>query len=94
MAVVCAPRAAELHALLPVKEKADTAKLVISPMPGLIVTVDVETGQEVKAGEALLVVEAMKMENVIRAEKDGVIKSINVEPGASVAADELMIEFE
>ena len=53
-----------------------------------------ETGQEVKAGEALLVVEAMKMENVIRAEKDGVIKSINVEAGASVAADELMIEFE
>ncbi|MBO6876560.1 MAG: acetyl/propionyl/methylcrotonyl-CoA carboxylase subunit alpha [Maricaulis sp.] len=93
-AVVCTPRAAELHALLPVKEKADTAKLVISPMPGLIVSVDVETGQEVKAGEALLVVEAMKMENVIRAEKDGVIKSINVEAGASVAADELMIEFE
>jgi len=93
-AVVCTPRAAELHALLPVKEKADTAKLVISPMPGLIVSVDVETGQEVKAGEALLVVEAMKMENVIRAEKDGVIKTINVEAGASVAADELMIEFE
>ena len=93
-AVVCTPRAAELHALLPVKEKADTAKLVISPMPGLIVSVDVETGQEVKAGEALLIVEAMKMENVIRAEKDGVIKTITVEAGASVAADELMIEFE
>ena len=62
-------------------------------MPGLVVKVDVEAGQEVKAGEALLVVEAMKMENVIRAEKDGTIKSVNVEAGASVAADELMIEF-
>ncbi|WP_300553343.1 acetyl/propionyl/methylcrotonyl-CoA carboxylase subunit alpha [Maricaulis sp.] len=92
-ALVCTPRSAELHALLPEKEKADTAKLVISPMPGLIVKVDVEEGQEVKAGEALLVVEAMKMENVIRAEKDGTIKSVNVEAGASVAADELMIEF-
>ncbi len=93
-ALVCTPRSAELHALLPEKEKADTAKLVISPMPGLVVSIDVETGQEVKAGEALLVVEAMKMENVIRAEKDGTVKSVNVEPGASVAADELMIEFE
>jgi propionyl-CoA carboxylase alpha chain len=92
-ALVCTPRSAELHALLPEKEKADTAKLVVSPMPGLIVKVDVEEGQEVKAGEALLVVEAMKMENVIRAEKDGTIKSVNVEAGASVAADELMIEF-
>jgi len=93
-AIVCTPRSAELHALLPEKEKADTAKLVISPMPGLVVSVDVEEGQDVKAGEALLVVEAMKMENVIRAEKDGVVKSIKVEAGASVAADELMIEFE
>ena len=92
-ALVCTPRSAELHALLPEKAKADTAKLVISPMPGLVVKVDVEAGQEVKAGEALLVVEAMKMENVIRAEKDGTIKSVNVEAGASVAADELMIEF-
>ncbi|WP_300531860.1 acetyl/propionyl/methylcrotonyl-CoA carboxylase subunit alpha [Maricaulis sp.] len=92
-ALVCTPRSAELHALLPEKEKADTAKLVISPMPGLVVKVDVAEGQEVKAGEALLVVEAMKMENVIRAEKDGTIKSVNVEAGASVAADELMIEF-
>ncbi|MBR9826208.1 MAG: acetyl/propionyl/methylcrotonyl-CoA carboxylase subunit alpha [Alphaproteobacteria bacterium] len=94
VAIVCTPRSAELHALLPEKEKADTSKLVISPMPGLIVSVDVETGQDVKAGEPLLVVEAMKMENVIRAEKDGTVKAVNVEAGVSVAADELMIEFE
>ncbi len=93
-AIVCSPRSADLHALLPEKAKADTTKLVISPMPGLVVSVDVTAGQDVKAGEALLIVEAMKMENVIRAEKDGVVKSVNVAPGASVAADELMVEFE
>jgi propionyl-CoA carboxylase alpha chain len=94
MALVCSPRSAELHAILPEKEKADTSKLVTSPMPGLIVSIDLEVGQAVKAGEALVVVEAMKMENVLRAEKDGVIKTVNVEAGASVAADELMVEFE
>jgi len=67
---------------------------VTSPMPGLVVSVAVEPGQEVKAGEALMVVEAMKMENVLRAEVDGVIKMIACEAGASVAADELLIEFE
>jgi propionyl-CoA carboxylase alpha chain len=94
IALICTPRAAELHALLPEKEKADTAKRVVSPMPGLVVAVEAEEGQDVKAGEPLLVVEAMKMENVIRAEIDGVIKSISVEAGQSVAADELMVEFE
>jgi propionyl-CoA carboxylase alpha chain len=92
--LVCTPRAAELHARLPEKEPVDTAKLVTSPMPGLVVSIAVETGQEVKAGEALITVEAMKMENVLRAEVDGVIKQIACEPGASVAADELLIEFE
>ncbi len=93
-ALVCAPRTADLHAKLPEKEPVDTAKLVVSPMPGLVVSVAVEAGQSVKAGEALLVVEAMKMENVLRAEVDGVIKTVDAEPGASVAADELLIEFE
>jgi len=92
--LVCTPRAAELHARLPEKEPVDTTKLVTSPMPGLVVSVAVEPGQEVKAGEALMVVEAMKMENVLRAEMDGVIKMIACEAGASVAADELLIEFE
>jgi propionyl-CoA carboxylase alpha chain len=93
-ALVCAPRTADLHAKLPEKEPVDMAKLVVSPMPGLVVSVAVEAGQSVKAGEALLVVEAMKMENVLRAEVDGVIKTVSAEPGASVAADELLIEFE
>ena len=92
--IVCTPRSAELHVRLPEKEKPDMAKLVVSPMPGLVVSIDVEQGQAVKTGEPLIVVEAMKMENVLRAETDGTIKSINVEPGNSVAADELMIEFE
>jgi propionyl-CoA carboxylase alpha chain len=94
MALVCSPRAADLHAKLPEKEPVDTAKLVVSPMPGLVVSIGVEVGQEVKIGEALMVVEAMKMENVLRAEVDGTIKAITAEPGASVAADELLIEFE
>jgi propionyl-CoA carboxylase alpha chain len=92
--IVCTPRSAELHVRLPEKEKPDTAKLVVSPMPGLVVAIEVAEGQEVKTGEPLIIVEAMKMENVLRAETDGTIKSIKVEPGASVAADELMIEFE
>ncbi|MCR9266773.1 MAG: biotin/lipoyl-binding protein, partial [Alphaproteobacteria bacterium] len=93
-AIVCTPRSAELHVRLPEKEKPDMAKLVVSPMPGLVVTVEVEEGQEVKTGEPLIIVEAMKMENVLRAETDGTIKSVKVEAGNSVAADELMIEFE
>ena len=94
VALVCSARSAELHTLLPEKEKADTSRLVLSPMPGLVVSIAVEAGQSIKGGEVLLVVEAMKMENIIRAEKDGVIKAVNVSPGTSVAADELMIEFE
>jgi len=93
-ALACTPRTAELHARLPEKEAADTARLVTSPMPGLVVSVSVEAGQSVEAGAALLVVEAMKMENVIRAEISGVIKTVAAEPGASVAADELLVEFE
>ena len=93
-AIVCTPRSAELHVRLPEKEKPDMAKLVVSPMPGLVVTVEVEEGQAVKTGEPLIIVEAMKMENVLRAETDGTIKSVKVQAGNSVAADELMIEFE
>ena len=92
--LVYTPHAAQLHARLPEKEPVDTAKLVTSPMPGLVVSISVEAGQDVKAGEPLLVVEAMKMENVLRAEVDGVIKTISCAPGDSVAADELLIEFE
>jgi len=92
--VVAATREAQLRLSLPEKEPADFSGMVISPMPGLIVSVAVEPGQAVKAGEALLVVEAMKMENILRAERDGVVKTVHVGPKASVAADELLVEFE
>ena len=92
--IVCSPTQAALYARLPEKEAPDTSKLIISPMPGLVVSMDVALGQEVKAGEGVCVVEAMKMQNIIRAEADGKVKAINVEAGSPVAADEIMVEFE
>jgi propionyl-CoA carboxylase alpha chain len=62
-------------------------------MPGLVVSIAVAEGQQVKAGEALAVVEAMKMENVLRAERDGTIRSIKVRPGDSLAVDAVIMEF-
>ena len=93
-ALVCTPLTAKMVARLPEKPKPDTSKLIISPMPGLVVSVDVEMGQEVEEGEAVCVVEAMKMQNIIRAEASGKVKTINVGAGDSVAADEIMVEFE
>lgn len=90
---VCTPLQAELHARLPEKQKPDTSKLIMSPMPGLVVSVAVAVGQEVKAGEAVCIVEAMKMQNIIRAEADGVVKMVGASAGASVAADEVLVEF-
>ncbi|MDX2276003.1 MAG: acetyl/propionyl/methylcrotonyl-CoA carboxylase subunit alpha [Hyphomonadaceae bacterium] len=91
--LVATPRGAELHKKIPPKVAADTSKLIVSPMPGLVVSIDVKPGQEVKSGEGVAVVEAMKMQNIIRAERDGVIAKVNVASGASVAADEVMIEL-
>ena len=91
--LVLSPRSAELHERLPPRPPADTSRLVLSPMPGLVVSISVSPGQQVKAGEALAVVEAMKMQNIIRAERDGVIKSVGPGPGDSIAADEVLIEF-
>ncbi|MCL4141259.1 UNVERIFIED_CONTAM: hypothetical protein GTU68_044594 [Idotea baltica] len=93
-ALVCTPKTAALHARLPEKEKPDMSKLIISPMPGLVVSMDVEVGQEVQEGEAVCVVEAMKMQNIIRAEATGTVSAINVAAGDSVAADEIMVAFE
>ncbi len=87
-------RAAELQALMPEKTAADTSRFLLSPMPGLLTSVAVEEGQSVKAGDEMAVVEAMKMENVLRAEHDGTIKSINAAPGESLAVDQVIIEFE
>ena len=91
---VCTPRQAELYARLPEKEAPDMSKLIVSPMPGLVVSMDVEIGQEVKAGEGVCVVEAMKMQNIIRAETDAVVSAVNVAAGDTVAADEVMVTFE
>jgi propionyl-CoA carboxylase alpha chain len=91
--LVLTPRSAELHERLPERAPADTSRLIVSPMPGLIVSVAVQAGQAVKAGETVAVVEAMKMQNIIRAERDGVVKAVGRGPGDSVAADEVLVEF-
>jgi propionyl-CoA carboxylase alpha chain len=88
------PRQAELAALMPEKIAPDTSKLLLCPMPGLIVKLDVEVGQEVQEGQALCTVEAMKMENILRAEKKGVISKINASAGDNLAVDEIILEFE
>ena len=79
--------------LMPVKQAADSLKHVLCPMPGLVVSIAVKEGQEVKAGETVAVVEAMKMENVLRAEIDGTVKKINCKPGDSLAVDAVILEF-
>jgi propionyl-CoA carboxylase alpha chain len=91
--LVLTPRSAELHDKLPEKQAADTSKLVLSPMPGLVVSMDVITGQQVREGEVVCVLEAMKMQNIIRAERDGVVKAVNAKGGDPVAADEVLVEF-
>ena len=93
-AQVLSPRAAELLALMPEKKAVDTSRLLLSPMPGLLSSIVVEQGQEVKAGEPLAIVEAMKMENVLRAERDGRVARIRANPGDSLAVDQVILEFE
>ncbi|MFV3077062.1 acetyl-CoA carboxylase biotin carboxylase subunit [Niveispirillum fermenti] len=91
---VLTPRAAELAELMPVKLPPDMSKYLLSPMPGLLVSVSVKEGEAVKAGQELAVVEAMKMENILRAEADGTVKKVHAAKGASLAVDEKIIEFE
>jgi propionyl-CoA carboxylase alpha chain len=91
--LVLSPRSAELHEKLPPRQAADTSKIIASPMPGLVVSIDVAVGQEVKSGEVVAVIEAMKMQNIIRAERDGQVKAVNAKAGDSVAADEVLVEF-
>lgn len=88
------PRQAELAALMPEKLAPDTSKLLLCPMPGLIVKVDVAVGDEVQEGQTLCSVEAMKMENILRAERKGIIIKINAVAGDSLAVDEVIMEFE
>ena len=91
--LVMTPVSADLHQRLPAKIPLDTSRMVISPMPGLVVSMDVTVGEDVKEGQVVCVIEAMKMQNIIRAERDGVIKSIGAKTGDSVAADDVLAEF-
>jgi propionyl-CoA carboxylase alpha chain len=84
---------AALAALMPQKATPDTSKLLLCPMPGLVKAIHVEPGQEVKVGDALCVVEAMKMENILRAERDGIVKAVKAKPGDSLAVDAVIMEF-
>jgi propionyl-CoA carboxylase alpha chain len=93
-AQVLSPRAAELLLIMPEKQPADTSRLVLSPMPGLLTAVVVGEGQDVKAGEPLVVVEAMKMENVLRAERDGRVAKLCAKPGDSLSVDQVILELE
>ena len=84
---------ADLHKRLPKKQAADTSKMVVAPMPGLVVSMDVAEGQAVQSGQTICVLEAMKMQNIIRAERDGIIKVVGAKAGDSVAADDILAEF-
>ncbi|MBT9498658.1 MAG: acetyl/propionyl/methylcrotonyl-CoA carboxylase subunit alpha, partial [Zoogloea sp.] len=92
--MVMSARAAELLALMPEKLPPDLSKFLLSPMPGLLREVAVTVGQDVKAGEKLAVIEAMKMENILKAEQDCKVKKILASAGGSLAVDEVIIEFE
>jgi propionyl-CoA carboxylase alpha chain len=91
---VMTPRVFELSQYMPVKQAADTSKQLLCPMPGVITQVLVSEGATVEAGQPLATVEAMKMENMLKAEKKSVVKAIKVEPGQSLAVDEVIMEFE
>ncbi|MEH6403378.1 MAG: DUF2118 domain-containing protein, partial [Sneathiella sp.] len=88
------PRLAELSKLMPIKVAPDMSKYLLCPMPGMIVSVSVSEGDEVKAGQALAVVEAMKMENILRAEQDGVVAVVKAAAGDTLAVDAVILEFE
>ena len=92
-ALVLSPRAAELHALMPFKAPPDMSRYVLSPMPGLLVSVSVQAGQKVQAGERVAVIEAMKMENVLFAVADGVVAKLLAKEGESLAVDQAIVEF-
>ena len=93
-AMVVSPRMAELYKLMPFKAPPDLSRFVLSPMPGLLVDVAVKPGQKVLAGERVAVIEAMKMENVLFALQDGVVKSVVAAQGESLTVDQVIVEFE
>jgi propionyl-CoA carboxylase alpha chain len=91
---VLSPRGAELYALMPHKPPPDLSRFLLSPMPGLLVDVAVQPGQKVLAGERLAVIEAMKMENILFASQDVVVKKVAAGKGDSLAVDQVILEFE
>ena len=93
-ALVVSPRMAELHQMMPFKTPPDMSRFVLSPMPGLLVNVAVTAGQKVQAGERVAVIEAMKMENILFAAHDGVVKKIMASQGDSLTVDQVIVEFE
>jgi propionyl-CoA carboxylase alpha chain len=93
VALVRSPRVATLARLMPERKTADTSKLLLCPMPGILTSVAVGEGETVEAGQALATVEAMKMENLLRAERRGVVKRVVATAGSSLAVDELILEF-
>ena len=91
--LIVSPFESQLRQRLPEKPKLDLSRRILSPMPGLVIGVEVKVGQEVKSGEAVAIIEAMKMQNTIRVERDGIVKSVHAVAGDSVAADEILIEL-
>ncbi len=91
---VLSARAAELLACMPVKKVANTSKFLLSPMPGLLTQLHAQLGRDVKLGENLAVIEAMKMENVLRAERDGKVARVLAKVGETLAVDQPILEFE
>jgi len=94
VARVRSPRAAQLALLMPEKAPPDTSKMLLCPMPGVVTNILVNVGDQVESGQALATVEAMKMENTLRAEKRAIVKSIPVKAGQSLAVDEVIMDFE
>jgi propionyl-CoA carboxylase alpha chain len=94
VARVRSPRAAQLALLMPEKAPPDTSKMLLCPMPGVVTNILVAVGDQVESGQALATVEAMKMENTLRAEKRAIVKSIPVKAGQSLAVDEVIMDFE
>ena len=90
---VVSPRAAELMRLMPKKSAPDRSKFLLSPMPGLLASLDAKVGQEIKAGERIATIEAMKMENVLRAEADTIVAEVLAQPGESLAVDQAILRF-
>ena len=94
MARVLLPHVADLMPLMPVKVPPDLSRFLLCPMPGQVVRIDVKEGDVVEDGQPLAIVEAMKMENVLKAEKRARVSKVRVVPGAVLAVDEVILEFE